>query len=77
MRVLFVHPQACHLKRIVQSLQNCSGHEQFLPIMECLIFSHSTAFLTHAFYLALSDSLKGRDVGGYTGDGVGGGKFAK
>ena len=45
MRVLFVHPQACYLKRIVWFWKNCSEHEQFPLIMECLIFSHSIAFL--------------------------------
>ena len=64
MRVLFVHPHACYLKGIVWFWKNCSEHEQFPLIMECLIFSHSTAFLPkHSlfscfFFLYLSEGQR-------------------
>lgn len=45
MRVLFAHPQACYLKRIVQFWQNCFERETCPPVTECLVFSQSIAFL--------------------------------
>lgn len=78
MRVLFVHPQACYLKRIVQFWENCSEHEQFPPIMVSH-FQPLYCILTHAFYLLLlslrpPEGQRGRRL--HRGWG-GGGKFAK